>query len=167
MNRYDILLGKEVPLPEYNKTMIIGERRSGKTTVLLKEVKRSIEARLPTIMNPLLSVVGSQRNEIKNKLGKNYYNFCTVCTGFDEEIIERKWNLFLDNVEMYLEKLQFLTPEQNVIATCDEELFLQYYRYNAIPSGKILTINRMKWKLYRIDEVFKGDISLVIGKRNE
>lgn len=165
MNRFDILLGKKAPPspPEYNKIMVIGERKSGKTCVLLKAVKRNIEARRFS----LLSIVGSQRNNIKDRLGKNYYDLCRVISGFDERKINISKYLFLDNVDMYLEKLQFLLPEQNVIATCDEDLFLQYYGYNAIPHGKILTINRMKWKLYRIDEVFKGDISLLIGGINK
>jgi hypothetical protein len=155
VNRYDILLGKKAPPfpPEPNKVMVVGERRSGKTEVLLRMVKRSFEAR----RFPVLSIAGSQRIEIQDRLGKIYYEL-TLCTGFDERRIRGRKYLFLDNVDMYLEKLQFLYPEQNVMATCDEDLFLQYYKYDFIPYGKILTINRMKWKLYRIDEIFKGDI---------
>lgn len=154
MDRYDILLGKKAPPPSINyyKKMIIGGRGSGKTHALLMIVCAYINFGI----EPFLSIIGSQRNDIRNRLGI-YYDRCKICSGFYERDIRGAMNLFLDNVDRYLSKLLLLSPGQNVIVTCNEDTFLSYYRFSQIPEDRILIINGMKWKLYKVEEILKKE----------
>lgn len=150
MNRYDILLGKKAPpLPTCNKKMILGERDSGKTWALLRIMKAYIDLGHPTF----LSIIEHQRYDIRSRLGKKYYDSRNVRSGFNEERMRGRKNIFLDNVDRYLNKLIYLAPDQNVVATCDKKTLLSHLSKPPI-IGRCI-IDGTVWELLTVSEVLK------------
>jgi len=150
LNRYDLLLGKKAPPePECNNLIIFGGRGSGKTTVLLHLLRLSIESGVI----PLLSVIGGQVKSIRNELGPLYSRRCKIIYGFDESYIRGVSHLFLDNVEIYLDKLRYIHFTQNITATCDKNVFLAHFQMKQIPRKKICVFYGQRWKLEKVEEI--------------
>lgn len=138
MNRYDLLLGKEPPSPlEYGKKMIIGERGSGKTSLLLRFFRENINLGYSV----LFCTLGSQKDDIKWHLGE-YYKPHRVCNWSNVLYKHRGIDvLFLDNIDNHFIVFYSILssrPTSRTIITCDKDTFLSQFKLNHIPRSATL-----------------------------